>query len=338
MARSVRPQQMGRRWQLTRLGAPQPTTAAKSPPGLRTGSPHQQPPTSREVVHEAKENQSVSSGAAQSGLSTSTTGGRGVVRTAAAAGVLGASGTTPDEEEPVGVSKEGVETSGTSLDEAETTAAAGAAQSGDQVSVTKMEREEEGGIHGEEAMAEELEAAAIREILGLRSDQDREVQVAAARAVEALPPTQRECFEDVKAFAFGGAIEGKEGAGLSEEEVEALNTVAICGDRDGVVLAFLRHSKFDVRKAKESMRRCCAWRRENEADDLFKRAVSPAKMKKYRTHWPTGFHKQDRAGRPVFYDRVGQSDLSKLREDPDGLDQDEMVQIFTQNMEVNVVE
>ena len=44
----------------------------------------------------------------------------------------------------------------------------------------------------------------------------------------------------------------------------ALETVAICGDRDGVVLAFLRHSKFDVRKAKESMRRCCAWRRENE--------------------------------------------------------------------------
>ncbi|CAN0143301.1 unnamed protein product, partial [Ectocarpus sp. 12 AP-2014] len=123
------------------------------------------------------------------------------------------------------------------------------------------------------------------------------------------------------------------GAGLSEEEVEALNTVAICGDRDGVVLAFLRHSKFDVRKAKESMRRCCAWRKENEADDLFKRAVSPAKMKKHRTHWPTGFHKQDRAGRPVFYDRVGLSDLSKLREDPDGLDQDEMVQIFTQNME-----
>ncbi|CAM9820356.1 unnamed protein product [Ectocarpus sp. 12 AP-2014] len=82
------------------------------------------------------------------------------------------------------------------------------------------------------------------------------------------------------------------------------------------------------------MRRCCAWRKENEADDLFKRAVSPAKMKKHRTHWPTGFHKQDRAGRPVFYDRVGLSDLSKLREDPDGLDQDEMVQIFTQNMEV----
>lgn len=46
--------------------------------------------------------------------------------------------------------------------------------------------------------------------------------------------------------------------------MEALNTVAICGDRDGVVLAFLRHSKFDVRKAKESMRRCCAWRKENE--------------------------------------------------------------------------
>ncbi|CBJ30377.1 conserved unknown protein [Ectocarpus siliculosus] len=342
MARSMRPQQMGRPWQLILLGAPQPTTAAKSPPGLLKGSPRQQPPTSQKV-HEAKENQSVSSGAAQSGRSTATTGDREIVGTAAAAGILGASGSTPAEEEPVGMSKEGVETSSTGLDEAEATAAEAAAAAaaaagadGDQVKVSKKDEEE--GINErterDEAMEEELEAAAIREILGLRSAQDRKVQVAATRAVEALPPTQRECFEDVKAFAFGGAIEGKEGAGLSEEEVEALNTVAICGDRDGVVLAFLRHSKFDVRKAKESMRRCCAWRKENEADDLFKRAVSPAKMKKYRTHWPTGFHKQDRAGRPVFYDRVGQSDLSKLREDPDGLDQDEMVQIFTQNMEI----
>lgn len=57
-------------------------------------------------------------------------------------------------------------------------------------------------------------------------------------------------------------------------------------------------------------------------------------MRKHRTHWPTGFHKEDRSGRPVFYDRVGQSDLAALRADPDGIDQDEMVQIFCQNMEV----
>ncbi|CAM9696560.1 unnamed protein product, partial [Hapterophycus canaliculatus] len=73
--------------------------------------------------------------------------------------------------------------------------------------------------------------------------------------------------------------------------------------------------------------------RDQKADDIFKRAVSPAKMRKHREYWPTGFHKKDRLGRPVFYDRVGQSDLSKLRAGPDGLDQDEMVQIFTQNME-----
>lgn len=174
---------------------------------------------SKEQVREAEENQSVSSGAVQSGLGTATTGDRGVVGTAAAAGILGASGTTPAEKEPVGVSKKGVETSGTSLHETEATAAsaaaaaAGAAQDGDQVNVTKEEREEEEGVHeeahGEGVMEEELEAAAIREILDLRSAQDREVQLAAARAVEALPPTQRECFEDVKAFAFGGAVEGE---------------------------------------------------------------------------------------------------------------------------------
>lgn len=59
-------------------------------------------------------------------------------------------------------------------------------------------------------------------------------------------------------------------------------------------------------------------------------------MQKYRMHWPTGFHKQDHAGRPVFYDRVGLSDLSALRAEPNALDQDEMVQIFCQNMEVSL--
>lgn len=71
-----------------------------------------------------------------------------------------------------------------------------------------------------------------------------------------------------------------------------------------------------------------------QADDIFSRGVSKKKMRKHRTHWPTGFHKEDISGRPVFYDRVGQSDLAALRADPDGLDQDEMVQIFCQNMEV----
>ncbi|CAM9380164.1 unnamed protein product [Scytosiphon promiscuus] len=193
----------------------------------------------------------------------------------------------------------------------------------------EQEKERGGDIVFDYVNGEEMEAAAIEEILRLRADEDQAVQDAAARAVEALPATQRECFEDVKAFAFGG-----EGAGgLPEEDVAALETVAICGDRAGVVLAFLRHSKFDVRKAKESIQRCCAWRKENRADDIFGRAVSPAKMRKHREYWPTGFHKKDRLGRPVFYDRVGQSDLSKLRAEPDGLDQDEMVQIFTQNME-----
>lgn len=62
--------------------------------------------------------------------------------------------------------------------------------------------------------------------------------------------------------------------------------------------------------------------------------MASVKVHKHRIYWPSGFHKVDRAGRPVFYDRVGQSDLSALRADPDGLDQDEMVRIFIQNMEV----
>lgn len=71
-----------------------------------------------------------------------------------------------------------------------------------------------------------------------------------------------------------------------------------------------------------------------QADDMFARSVPSAKMRKYRTYWPSGFHKEDRAGRPVFYDRVGQVDLTALRTEPDALDMDDMVKIFCQNMEV----
>ena len=127
------------------------------------------------------------------------------------------------------------------------------------------EDEEEEGEGEEEKEEEEEEegeeAAAIRELLSRRDALDLKVQEAAALAVGDLPAAQREPFDEVKAFAFGGA--GRE---LSEEDVRALDAVAICGDRDGVVLAFLRHAKFDVPKAKESIRRCCAWRRENEVN------------------------------------------------------------------------
>lgn len=122
----------------------------------------------------------------------------------------------------------------------------------------------------EAARLEDVEIMATRELLHLRDSQDQKVQEAAARAVEALPDKKKACFDEIKAFAFGGGGGGGQGAneGLSEEDVLALDTVAICGDKDGVVLAFLRHSKFDVRKAKESIRRCCAWRRETEVTNL----------------------------------------------------------------------
>ncbi|CAN0028165.1 unnamed protein product, partial [Ascophyllum nodosum] len=99
---------------------------------------------------------------------------------------------------------------------------------------------------------------ATQELLRARSAQDRRVQEAAARAASELPATMRECFEEIEEFAYGG------GGGLTDEDVCALDTMAICGDRVGVVLAFLRRAKFDVREAKESIRRCCAWRRETE--------------------------------------------------------------------------
>lgn len=86
--------------------------------------------------------------------------------------------------------------------------------------------------------------------------QDLKVREAAAHAAEGLPVTQRECYDDLEAFAFGG--------GLSEEDTGTLDAMAICGDRIGLVLAFLRQSRFDIQRAKEAIRRCCTWRRRVE--------------------------------------------------------------------------
>lgn len=97
---------------------------------------------------------------------------------------------------------------------------------------------------------------ATQELLRLWEAQDLKVREAAARAAEGLPVTQRECYEELETFAFGSG-----GGGLSEEDAGTLDAMAICGDRTGLVLAFLRQSKFDVQRAKEAMRRCCAWRR-----------------------------------------------------------------------------
>lgn len=102
------------------------------------------------------------------------------------------------------------------------------------------------------------EYEAINQILSRREAQDSAVREASARATATLPASQQACVQELKEFAFGG------GDGLTEEDVSALGTVAICGDVDGLMLAFLRHSKFDVGKAKESIRRCCAWRRETQ--------------------------------------------------------------------------
>lgn len=136
------------------------------------------------------------------------------------------------------------------------------------------------GEDEQEDQYEDIETVATKELLRQRHAQDERVRVAASLAVEQLPANKRERFDELKVFAYGGGTEagteeknnrdsGSDSGeathtGLSAEEVQALETVAICGDHDGVVLAFLRHAKFDVQKAKESMRRCCTWRTETE--------------------------------------------------------------------------
>lgn len=65
---------------------------------------------------------------------------------------------------------------------------------------------------------EDVETAAMKELLRLREAQDLRVQAAAEAALENLSDRQRECFDELKAFAYN-AVDGKEGWNEGEEEV-----------------------------------------------------------------------------------------------------------------------
>ncbi|CAN0118029.1 unnamed protein product [Discosporangium mesarthrocarpum] len=171
---------------------------------------------------------------------------------------------------------------------------------------------------------------AARELRARLDAMDAHVCDASADMLEAMEPEERAATEALKEFAFGG-WGGEEG--LTKEEATALNQMAICGDRNGVALAYLRQFNFDVDKAKRSMRRSVKWRQDDQVDTIFSRHLEPAVVRKHRSCWPTGFHKEDREGRPVFYDRVGQADMAALLSPPHAMDMDTMVQMYCQNME-----
>ncbi|KAG5175946.1 hypothetical protein JKP88DRAFT_337025 [Tribonema minus] len=200
------------------------------------------------------------------------------------------------------------------------------------------------GAAGVAAEAEAAAAAAAAAAVQLRQTEDArdaEVRAGTAALVAALPSQRRAALDALREFAYGGGSSGGGGSGgssaercLPSEDLEALAAVVMCGDTDGMLLSFLRPSKYDLEKAKDLMRAAARWRRDNAANAMFARRPPPHKLARHRRHWPTSFHGLDREGRPVLYDRIGSADVGAMLRDPGGLTLDEVVLIYCLNMEV----
>lgn len=77
------------------------------------------------------------------------------------------------------------------------------------------------------------------------------------------------------------------------------------------ILRFLKARKFDFDKAIHMWAEMLDWRRENRVDFIIQEFVYD-EHEEVQRYYPHGFHGVDRAGRPVYIERLGKAEPSKL--------------------------
>eukprot|EP01016_Furgasonia_blochmanni_P002439 TRINITY_DN10956_c0_g1_i2.p1 TRINITY_DN10956_c0_g1~~TRINITY_DN10956_c0_g1_i2.p1 ORF type:complete len:484 (+),score=114.66 TRINITY_DN10956_c0_g1_i2:3-1454(+) len=79
---------------------------------------------------------------------------------------------------------------------------------------------------------------------------------------------------------------------------------------DNYLLRFLRARKFDLPKAQEMWNNFLKWRKENDVDNIDK--YNFEEHEKVDQVFPRGFYKTDKAGRPIYIERIGLLDIQKI--------------------------
>lgn len=97
---------------------------------------------------------------------------------------------------------------------------------------------------------------------------------------------------------------------------------------DAYLLRFLRARKFDLTKALQMWTNFIKWRHENKIDDIGNFAFT--ELDEVRKHYPHGYFRTDRKGRPIYIERVGRLKITQLF---NVTTQERLVQYYCQSYE-----
>eukprot|EP00968_Pinguiococcus_pyrenoidosus_P003485 scaffold228_cov312-Pinguiococcus_pyrenoidosus.AAC.3 len=113
-----------------------------------------------------------------------------------------------------------------------------------------------------------------------------------------------------------------------------LREILICNDLDGSLLEQLERHKWDVARARRFLQKHLKWRADNRVSDVLNKPKVPQwKHVEFRRHWAGGFHNRDRLGHPMYVDRAGSADLTRLRQKLH-MSADDMMEMYLANIEI----